>query len=143
MYAVAPVPGDALLDFFYRSTWINVLAWGVGYLVAAFVPASRAAVLLAGAAGKAAYFVACVALVTSGVGRPLVLARLWCRRSRDGAAVRRDAGAAPLDGARRTEARMTRNTLDRLRAGIAAAAAWLADDARSGLLVRMACAAAW
>jgi hypothetical protein len=74
MYEVAPVPGDALLDFFYRSTWINVLAWGVGYLVAAFVPASRAAVLLAGAAGKAAYFVACVALVTSGVGRPLVLA---------------------------------------------------------------------
>jgi hypothetical protein len=74
MYAVAPVPGDALLDFFYRSTWINVLAWGVAYLVAAFVPASRAAVLLAGAAGKAAYFVACVALVTSGVGRPLVLA---------------------------------------------------------------------
>jgi hypothetical protein len=31
-------------------------------------------VLIAGGAGKAAYFLACAALVEAGVGRPLVLA---------------------------------------------------------------------
>jgi hypothetical protein len=75
MYAAAPpAGGDALLMYFYLCTWINVLAWGVAYGLAAYWPQSRAAVLAAGGAGKAAYFVACVALVTAGVGKPLVLA---------------------------------------------------------------------
>lgn len=74
MYTVAPAANDALLMYFYQCTWINVLAWGLAYLLAALWPQSRKAVLAAGAAGKAAYFLACAALVLSGVGRPLVLA---------------------------------------------------------------------
>lgn len=73
MYTVAPAADDALLMYFYRCTWINVLAWGCAYGLAAFWPLSRAAVLAAGAAGKAAYGLACAALVASGVGKPLVL----------------------------------------------------------------------
>jgi hypothetical protein len=75
MYAMAPaVANDPLLMYFYQCTWINVLAWGVAYALAAFWPNSRAAVLAAGGAGKAVYFLACAALVASGVGKPLVLA---------------------------------------------------------------------
>jgi len=74
MYTVAPAVDDALLMFFYRCTWINVMAWGLAYLLAALWPQSRKAVLAAGGTGKAVYFVACAALVSSGVGRPLVLA---------------------------------------------------------------------
>jgi hypothetical protein len=74
MYTVAPAANDALLMYFYQCTWINVLAWGLAYLLAAFWPQSRKAVLTAGAAGKGVYFVACAALVASGAGRSLVLA---------------------------------------------------------------------
>jgi len=75
MYTVAPpAANDALLMYFYQCTWINVLAWGAAYGLAAFWPRSRAAVLAAGGAGKAVYFLACAALVASGVGKPLVLA---------------------------------------------------------------------
>lgn len=73
MYTVAAPGDDALLMFFYRCTWINVLAWGGAYLLAAFWPSSRRAVLIAGGLGKAAYFFACAALVASGIGQPLVL----------------------------------------------------------------------
>ena len=73
MYTVTPAADDALLMFFYRCTWINVLAWGLAYVLAALWPQSRKAVLTAGAAGKAAYFVACAALFSTDVGRPLVL----------------------------------------------------------------------
>ena len=74
MYTVAPPADDALLKFFYLCTWINVLAWGGAYLLASLWPATRRAVLIAGGAGKTAYFLACAALVESGVGQPLVLA---------------------------------------------------------------------
>jgi ABC-type Mn2+/Zn2+ transport system permease subunit len=74
MYTVAPPAGDALLMYFYQCTWINVLAWGLAYALAAFWKESRPAVLLAGGIGKAVYFVACLGLVLSGVGKPLVLA---------------------------------------------------------------------
>jgi hypothetical protein len=74
MYTVAPAANDALLMYFYQCTWINVLAWGLAYLLAAFWRQSRGAVLAAGAAGKAVYFFACAALVASGAGRSLVLA---------------------------------------------------------------------
>jgi hypothetical protein len=73
MYTVAPRADDALLMYFYQCTWINVLAWGLAYLLAAFWRESRPAVLLAGGIGKAVYFVACALLVLSGVGKPLVL----------------------------------------------------------------------
>jgi hypothetical protein len=75
MYTAAPAAAnDALLMYFYQCTWINVLAWGGAYALAAYWPQSRAAVLAAGGAGKAVYFLACAALVASGVGKPLVLA---------------------------------------------------------------------
>jgi hypothetical protein len=75
MYTAAPaVANDVLLMYFYQCTWINVLAWGAAYGLAAFWPQSRAAVLAAGGAGKAVYFLACAALVASGVGKPVVLA---------------------------------------------------------------------
>lgn len=73
MYTVLPAAGDVLFEYFYRCTWINVLAWGLAYGLAALWPASPPAVLAAGAAGKAAYFVACALLVASGVGKPLAL----------------------------------------------------------------------
>ena len=73
MYTLVPSADDALLLYFYRCTWINVLAWGLAYLLAAAWPSSRRAVLAAGAAGKALYFLACAALVAAGIGQPLVL----------------------------------------------------------------------
>ena len=73
MYTTTPNMGDALLMYFYQCTWINVIAWGVAYLLAALWPQTRLAVLAAGGAGKAVYFIACAALVASGVGRPAVL----------------------------------------------------------------------
>jgi hypothetical protein len=66
MYTV-PVQPDALLMYFYQCTWINVIAWGVAYLLAAIWPQHRKAVLVAGGAGKAVYFLACAALVASGL----------------------------------------------------------------------------
>lgn len=65
--------GDPLQSFFFRATWINVMAWGLGYLLAAFHPGARLPILAAGGAGKAVYFGACLALVRSGVGKPLLL----------------------------------------------------------------------
>ncbi|MEP7301333.1 MAG: hypothetical protein ABI699_07370 [Caldimonas sp.] len=65
---------DPLQLFFYRCTWINVVAWGVAYGLAAFLPASRQAVLAAGAAGKFVYFLACAALFASGTGTAVLLA---------------------------------------------------------------------
>ena len=59
--------------FFFRCTWINVIAWGVGYLVAAFAPSSRHSILAAGGIGKLAYFLACVCLFLSGAGKPMIL----------------------------------------------------------------------
>lgn len=71
----APLPLDSsLVLFFYRCTWINVLAWGAGYAIAAFHPASRLAVLAAGGLGKLVYFAATVSLFASGAGRVSLLA---------------------------------------------------------------------
>ncbi|MDM4765905.1 hypothetical protein [Pelomonas sp. SE-A7] len=73
MYSVAPAANDALLNYFYQCTWINVLAWGLAYLLAALWRPSRPAVLVAGGIGKAVYFLACVGLYLSGAGKPLVM----------------------------------------------------------------------
>lgn len=73
MYNVAARVDDPLLMYFFQCTWINVLAWGLAYGLAAFWPQSRAAVLVAGGAGKAVYFVACAALFATGVAKPLVM----------------------------------------------------------------------
>jgi hypothetical protein len=64
---------DPLQLFFYRCTWINVIAWGIGYLVAAFVPTSRKAILIAGGAGKFVYALACFSLFSTGIGKPFLV----------------------------------------------------------------------
>ena len=74
MYTASLAMDEPLQLFFFRCTWINVIAWGLAYLFAAMHPGSRAPVLLAGGAGKVVYFAACFALFTSGVGKSLLLA---------------------------------------------------------------------
>lgn len=54
--------------FFFRCVWINVIAWGLAYLLAAFWATSRKAIFVAGGFGKAAYAAACFALFAGGVG---------------------------------------------------------------------------
>lgn len=49
-----------------QVAWIAVIAWGAAYLGAVFAPAARRVVVLAGGAGKLAYFAACVALFRQG-----------------------------------------------------------------------------
>lgn len=74
LYSTALPLTDPLALFFYRCTWINVIAWGVAYLLAAMLPVTRRAVLIAGGAGKFFYFFACVLLYLSGVGNSGLLA---------------------------------------------------------------------
>ncbi len=74
LYGAALSLSDPLQAFFFRATWINVIAWGLGYILAARHPAARAPVLIAGGTGKLAYFGACLGLVTGGVGGPGLLA---------------------------------------------------------------------
>jgi hypothetical protein len=73
MYTTTLALDQPLALFFYRCAWINVIAWGAAYVIAAFVPTSRTAVLVAGGAGKLVYFLASVGLFASGVGNGLVL----------------------------------------------------------------------
>ena len=65
---------DPMQLFFYRCTWINVIAWGLAYALAAALSESRRAVLMAGAIGKSAYFAASVAVYLGGAGSKLLLA---------------------------------------------------------------------
>ncbi|HUG23380.1 hypothetical protein [Piscinibacter sp.] len=74
LYTASLSLDDPLQLFFYRCTWINVIAWGVAYALAAMLPLSRTVVLAAGAAGKSAYFVACAALFAGGTGSGMLLA---------------------------------------------------------------------
>ena len=68
---------DPLQAFFFRAVWINVIAWGVGYAIAARRPQARGPILLAGGLGKLAYFGACLALFARGGGGvPLLVAGL-------------------------------------------------------------------
>jgi hypothetical protein len=60
--------GDPLQAFFFRVTWINVIAWGLAYVLAARHRAARTPVLVAGGAGKLAYCSACAGLVVGGIG---------------------------------------------------------------------------
>ena len=74
LYSAGLSLGDPLQAFFFRATWINVIAWGVGYILAGRSPAARLPILTAGGAGKLAYFGACLALFFSGVGNAMLLA---------------------------------------------------------------------
>lgn len=65
---------DPLQRFFFRCVWINVIAWGLAYLIAAFRPFTRSTVLTAGGIGKFAYFLACLSAFDSGLGKAALLA---------------------------------------------------------------------
>ncbi|HJQ99063.1 MAG TPA: hypothetical protein VJ826_12190 [Candidatus Polarisedimenticolaceae bacterium] len=73
MYKASLDLADPLQVFFYRCVWINVIAWGLAYALAAIWPASRRTVLVAGGAGKLFYAAACAALLGSGIAKPMVL----------------------------------------------------------------------
>lgn len=73
LYSAALFLGDPLQAFFFRAVWINVIAWGVAYILAARNPAARGPVLIAGGTGKLAYFGACLALFMSGGGNAILL----------------------------------------------------------------------
>jgi hypothetical protein len=73
MYHGALSLDDPLQAFFFRATWINVIAWGIGYLLAGRYSAARVPVLAAGGAGKLAYFGACLALFASGSSGTMLL----------------------------------------------------------------------
>ena len=73
-YTTALSLDDPLQAFFFRTTWINAVAWGVGYTLAGRHRAARVPVLAGGCAGKLAYCGACVALFLSGVGNGWLLA---------------------------------------------------------------------
>jgi hypothetical protein len=70
MYHGALDMADPVQRFFFDSVWIAVMAWGAAYLAAAFAPAARPVVFAAGAAGKIAYFGACLALYLEGAAKP-------------------------------------------------------------------------
>lgn len=74
LYGTALSLADPLQAFFYRATWINVIAWGVGYILAARHRAGRPPILIAGGLGKLAYAAACVGLVVNGIGGAALLA---------------------------------------------------------------------
>ena len=65
---------DPLQAFFFRTTWINAIAWGIGYTMAGRYADARGPVLTAGGAGKLAYCAACVGLFVTGAGNRWLLA---------------------------------------------------------------------
>jgi hypothetical protein len=65
---------DPLQAFFFRTTWINAIAWGVGYTMAGRFSSARLPVLTAGGGGKVAYCGACIGLFATGVGNTWLLA---------------------------------------------------------------------
>jgi len=64
---------DPLQAFFFRTTWINAIAWGLGYTMAGRFPSARVAVLAAGGGGKVTYCAACIGLFATGVGNVWLL----------------------------------------------------------------------
>jgi hypothetical protein len=74
LYGTALSLADPLQAFFYRATWINVLAWGIGYILAARHRGGRTPILVAGGLGKLLYAGACVGLVVHGIGGAALLA---------------------------------------------------------------------
>jgi hypothetical protein len=65
---------DPLQTFFFRTTWISTIAWGIGYTMAGRYADMQLPVLTAGGAGKLAYCGACVGLFATGVGNQWLLA---------------------------------------------------------------------
>ena len=59
--------------YVFRCVWINVIAWGVGYALAAFVRGPHTAILVAGGLGKLFYCAACFALFANGMGKGMLV----------------------------------------------------------------------
>ena len=74
MYTGSLSLADPIQAFFFQATWINVIAWGIGYILAGRFPIARGPVLIAGGTGKLAYFGACLILFQSGQGSTMLLA---------------------------------------------------------------------
>jgi hypothetical protein len=72
MYSGGLALDDPLQMFFFRATWINVIGWGIGYVLAARLRVARVPVLAAGGLGKLAYFGACTELFMSGKGNTML-----------------------------------------------------------------------
>ena len=72
-YTSALSLNDPLQAFFFRTTWINAIAWGAGYAMAGRFASARVPVLAAGGGGKLAYCGACVGLYVTGVGNVWLL----------------------------------------------------------------------
>jgi hypothetical protein len=95
LFHASDVTSTPAHEFFVLCTWINVLAWGLAYLIAAFQPSARVPVMLAGGIGKLAYAAVCFSLVVAGRGAgallvsgivdtvlaSLLLAGAWPRRT--------------------------------------------------------------
>ncbi len=64
---------DPLQLYFFRCVWINVIAWGLGYALAAFVRGPHTAILVAGGLGKLFYCAACFALFATGMGKGMLV----------------------------------------------------------------------
>ena len=73
MYTGALSLDEPLPLYFYRCVWINVIAWGVGYALAAFLRGPHTAILIAGGLGKLFYCAACFALYGTGMGKGMLL----------------------------------------------------------------------
>lgn len=73
-YTTALSLDDPLQAFFFRTTWINAIAWGMAYTMAGRFAFARLPVLAAGGSGKVAYCGACLGLVATGVGNSWLLA---------------------------------------------------------------------
>lgn len=73
MFTTALSLEDPVQSFFYRCTWISVLAWGGVYAFAAVSPESRKGILISGGLGKVAFTFACLQVYQSGAGKPPIL----------------------------------------------------------------------
>jgi ABC-type Mn2+/Zn2+ transport system permease subunit len=73
-YTTALSLQDPLQAFFFRTTWINAIAWGMGYAMAGRFAFARVPLLVAGGGGKVAYCGACIGLFATGVGNGWLLA---------------------------------------------------------------------
>ena len=73
LYAGQLSLADPLQLYFFRCVWINVIAWGLGYALAAFVRGPHTAILVAGGLGKFFYCAACFALFATGMGKGMLV----------------------------------------------------------------------
>lgn len=65
---------NPIVSFYFHLTWFMVLAWGIGYLLAARYEDARKPILSAGAFGKVGFFVLGLILFLQGHGKPMLVA---------------------------------------------------------------------